>query len=87
MALTAIASLRSGRPDMTTDAGRLTYLKRVGGAYRAWHRCGPPDIGGTTRAALQISSLHGGWRSWAGNAQAAGNGSLMRATAAFSAGS
>ena len=85
MTLAAVQALRAGRPDLTTEAGRNAYAERVGAAYRGWLRSGPPDVGAATRAALLDPSILGGFRSWAGG-DSAGNGSLMRATAPFTAG-
>lgn len=85
MTLAAVQALRAGRPDLTTAPGRIAYAERVGAAYRAWLRSGPPDVGAATRAALVDPSILGGFRSWAGG-DSAGNGSLMRATAPFTAG-
>lgn len=85
MAWAAFSELRRGLPDVTIAAGRGEFLERVGEAYRAWYRSGPPDVGTTTGASLAIPTVDGGWRSWAGG-DAAGNGSLMRATVPFVAG-
>jgi len=85
MALTAILALRRGRPEVTAEHGRRAYVKRLGDAYRTWYASAPPDVGSATGAALRLDSVGGGWRSWAGG-DSAGNGSLMRATAAFTAG-
>lgn len=85
MALTCLAALRADRPDTSTTEGRLAYVERVGAAYRAWLRSGPPDVGVATRTALLQKSPAGGWEAWAGT-DSAGNGSLMRATAPFCAG-
>lgn len=85
MAWCAVAELRRGLPDLTMERGRREYLERVGAAYRAWYRSGPPDVGIATSAALRIDSVEGGWQSWGGGTSA-GNGSLMRATAPFAAG-
>ncbi len=81
MTWAALVELDRGRPDVTSAAGRREYLERVGGAYRAWFRRGPPDVGAATAAALRSD----GWTSWAGG-DSAGNGSLMRATATYVAG-
>jgi ADP-ribosylglycohydrolase len=83
MAWAASCELRAELPDLTQTEGRLAYLRRVGSAYRDWYRSAPPDVGGATSDSLRIDSIDGGWQSWAGG-EAAGNGSLMRATAPYS---
>lgn len=85
MALSAALALREDRPDVSTTRGRHGYLTRVRGAYRAWYHSNPPDVGAATSAALRIDGAAGGWESWAGG-DSAGNGSLMRATAPYTAG-
>ncbi len=85
MTLMAILALRGERPNVSTVVGRAKLAERVGAAYRAWFQSGPPDIGNATRDALVRPSTAGGWLSWGGG-DSAGNGSLMRATAPYTAG-
>lgn len=85
MAWAALCELRRGLPDVRVASGRREYAERVGLAYRAWYQSGPPDVGNATGGALRWETVDGGWQSWAGGTSA-GNGSLMRATAPFTAG-
>ncbi len=59
--------------------------------FQEWVAAGPPDIGNTTAAALDVSRQHGlegGLVSWEQSGySAAGNGALMRAAASVVAGS
>lgn len=85
-------------PDLATADGRAEFLHTVSRAYEDWFEAHPPDVGGQTAIALsrvqevenstpqrRIATRSGGWLAWKGG-DAAGNGSLMRATGTFSAG-
>lgn len=66
------------------DAPVGAIVERVGRRFLSWFRGNPPDVGGTTRAALELYVALGSWdraseamaAEW-GN-RAAGNGALMR---------
>ncbi len=66
------------------DEGGRSYAEAIGRAYRSWYESGPPDVGGTTAAALGRDGAAAGFEIWTGSE--AGNGSLMRASANLAAG-
>ncbi len=81
MALAALVESK-GPTALDSEAAAEAFMLGRFERYRAWYVSSPPDVGGATSDALSLADVDGGWDSWRGG-DSAGNGSLMRATAAY----
>ncbi|GGS18837.1 ADP-ribosylglycohydrolase [Deinococcus knuensis] len=88
MVAATLLGYRAAGPDAPEDARHLAVLS----ALRDWLGAAPPDVGGLTRRALQVTArqperLDGGALAWQESGlNGAGNGGLMRIAAPFLAG-